>query len=436
MKSKSQRPAPPPETPRRVTLSHVVLFAAGMVLMLLLESLFWPGRGLVWHQTTAHKTPAPQILALPPLPPWGRLEYVPIALDRPESYFTNDVPDGAKTWWVFRNHTEQQLAAYLGSLELSQPTRAYLLDQAHWEMLPRAIRLAPPPEIVVSLGPETRRRLYEILGHNPENAPQARPFRFRADGFDTWFADCGLPPDKLELVRQLTYRQQNNLCFADAAAFSQLASPAEVKCLVKTLWRVSTFILKVKIEPDTDVNTLVKYWGTLGMARTYRPFIDSMSRVPEGSSLNISYFLPPFARLRLYTYPDPRDPNILRQDCFWTGMNFFNGAPDNGFFNPEYTRAALQSDYARVRDQSKQFGDLLMLVSKDEQALHLCVYLADGVVFTKNGADIQQPWVLMKLEEMLGEYESARPYDIVTYRRKTPPPISSLSELSSAARTL
>ena len=407
-----------------------------MVLMLLVESLFWPGRGLFWRKTISQATTTQNTAATTNHPSWGRLEYVPIALDRPESYFTNDVPDSAKTWWVFRNHTEQQFGAFLGSLDLTHAARTYLMDRAHWEILPRAIRLKPPPEIVVSLAPETRRRLYEMLGHNPENAAQARPFRFRADGFDTWFADCGLPPDKLELVRKLTYPQQNNLCFADAAAFSQLASPAEAKCLVKTLWRVSTFILKVKVDPATDVNALLKYWGTLGTARSYRPLIDSMSRVPEGSTINVSYFLPPFARLRLYTYPDPRDPDILRQDCFWTGMNFCNGTPDNGFFNPDYTRAALKSDYARVRDNSKQFGDLLMLLSKDEEALHLCVYLADGVVFTKNGANIQQPWVLMKLAEMLGEYETVRPYDIVTYRRKTPPPLSSVTELSRAARTL
>lgn len=398
-----------------------------MVLMLLLESLFWPGRGLFWRSAAivpgAHSTNTP---------PWGQIEYVPIALDRPEDYFTNDLKEAAKTVWVFRNHTEQQLEALFSALNLDAAARSYLTNRAHWEMLPRAIRLSPPPEVVMSLGPDSRRQLYELLAHNPENWAQAMPFRFRADGFDDWFADCGLPKSKIELVRKLTYAERGNLCFADAVAFSQLSTAEETRCLIKGLWRVSTFVMKVRIDPKTDVEELMKYWGTFGSGRAYKPLIESMSRVPEGSALNISYFLPPFARLRLYTYPDPRDTNIIRQDCFWSAMNFFNTTPDNGFFKPERTRQVLKSDYARVGDGSRRFGDLLLLLSTNDEALHMCVYLADDVVFTKNGANMQQPWVLMRLPEMLGHYEAEKPYQIIVYRRTTPAPNSALQTFSFA----
>jgi hypothetical protein len=161
-----------------------------------------------------------------------------------------------------------------------------------------------------------------------------------------------------------------------------------------------------------------------------------MARVPEGSSVNVTFFLPPFARLRLYTYPSPRDPDIMKQDCFWTAMNFFNTTPDDAFFNPEHTQKVLRSEYARVSDGTKQFGDLLVLLGPEQQALHMCVYIADDAVFTKNGANTQQPWVLMKLSEMLGEYETQKPFEIVVYRRKTPPPLSSLGGFSSSARSL
>lgn len=399
-----------------------------MVLMLLLESLFWPGRGLVWR--TAKSDPVPHSANVPS---WGQIEYVPIALDRPENYFTNDLREVAKTVWVFRNHTEQQLNALFASLDLDVTARSYLTNRAHWEMLPRAIRLSPPPEVVMALSGDTRRQLYEMLAHNPENWAQAMPFRFRADGFDDWFADCGLPRPKIELVRKMTYAERGNLCFADAAAFSQLSTTEETKCLIKSLWRVSTFVMKVRIDPKTDVAELMKYWGTIGSGRAYKPLVESMSRVPEGSTLNVSYFLPPFARLRLYTYPDPRDTNIIRQDCFWSAMNFFNTTPDNGFFNPEHTRQVLKADYARVGDGSRRFGDLLLLLSTNDEALHMCVYLADDVVFTKNGANMQQPWVLMRLPEMLSHYEAEKPYQIIVYRRKTPAPNSAL-QISSFAR--
>jgi hypothetical protein len=98
----------------------------------------------------------------------------------------------------------------------------------------------------------------------------------------------------------------------------------------------------------------------------------------------------------------------------------------------------LRSEYARIADGSHQFGDLLLLLSADQQALHMCVHIADDAVFTKNGANTQQPWVLMKLSEMLGGYESQKPFEIITYRRKTPPPLgmTMTMKINSAAHSL
>ena len=408
-----------------------------MILMFLIESLFWPGRGLAWRKNPATGKNVPATVSSGTnTPPWGRLEYTPIALERPEEYFTNDFAQKMPTVWVFRNHTAPQLTALFTGLDVSDAARAYLVNPDHWQLLPRAIRVVPPSEVVLSLSSETRRRLYEVLGRSPDNPFHANPFRFRKDGFDEWFAECGLNEEKVALVRKLTYTQQDNLCFADASTFSQISTPEETKCLIKTLWRVSTFMIKVRVDEQTDVEQLLSYWGRLGSARAYKPLLESMSRVEGGSAANISFFLPPFARLRLYTYPNPRDSNIAHQDCFWSAMNFFNTEPDNGFFNPDYTQKILRTEYARVRDGSQQYGDVLLLLGRDNQALHMCVYVADNVVFTKNGMNTQQPWVLMKLPEMLGVYELEKPFEITVYRRTKPAPISSTHEFSSAARTL
>lgn len=420
---------------RRATFSKVLLVAAGMLLMLLLESLFWPKRGIASRHDALPGT-AQAGVARTNVPAWGQLEYIPIALDRPDEYFTNDFARSPKPVWVFRNHTEQQLLALFDALDLTKNSRAWLADRAHWEFFQGGIRIAPSPEVVLSISATTREQLYSLLGRTPDNYPQFTPFRFRNDGFEDWFADCGLPREKLATVRQLTYSHDGGLCFADAATFAQISTPEETKCLIKGLWRVSTFVLKLRVNPQTDVDALMNYWGRLSAARVYRPLIESMTRVPEGAAINVSYLLPPFARLRLYTYPNPADTNILREDCFWSSMNFFNHSPDNGFFDPDYTRRAIASDYTRIRDGSRQLGDMLLLRSKEGMALHMCVYVADDVVFTKNGANIQQPWVLMKFSEMLGNYEKDKPYEVLTYRRNTPPPLGSAVEYSSVASSL
>ena len=403
--------------------------------MFLLESLFWPGRGLVWRQEERAFT-STQSSTGTTNPSWGaELRYVPIALDRPEEYFTNELDRSIATVWTFRHQTESDLVALFKALDFSDTARAWLANREHWEISPSIVRIKPPPEVVVSLSPDTRARFYAMLARNPENYLQASPFRFRANGFDDWFAECGLSQEKLALVRKLTYQEGGNLCFADAPTFARIASADETKCLIKSLWRVSTFVMKLRVDPNTDVSAVMKYWGLLGPAHVYKPLIESMSRVNEGASINISYFFPPFARLRLYTYPNPNDPNIARQDCFWSSMNFFNTSPDNGFFSPDHTRKILKQDYIRDPGGPRQFGDLLLLLGEGDRALHLCVYIADDVVFTKNGANTQQPWVLMKLPEMLSAYEVNKPFQVVTYRRKTPPQVSTLEfSAASAAR--
>jgi len=406
-----------------------------MVFMLLLETLFWPGRGMAWkHLGQSAKKSSTSIAGTNA--PWGRLEYTPIALDRPDEYFTNEFnPTAPRTLWIFRNQTEQQLSDVFGAFDFTDATRAWLTNRAQWQFTPRAIVLTPPAEVVVSLSPATRQKFYKFLGQNPENVLQSTPFRFRADGFDDWFADCGVSREKIALVRSLTYEQDGGLCFADAPTFAALSTPEETKSVIQCLWRVSTFVAKLRIDPGTDVEELMRYWSPLGPAREYRPLIESMTRVPESTTINLSYLLPPFARLRLYTYPNPRDRDIARQDCFWSSMNFFHATPDSRFFDPMHTQKILETEYTRVRDDSRRFGDLLMLISADHQALHMCVFIADDVVFTKNGANTQQPWVLMKLPEMLGHYEKDKPFQVRIYRRHSPPP-GTVQEVSSAARTL
>ena len=48
----------------------------------------------------------------------------------------------------------------------------------------------------------------------------------------------------------------------------------------------------------------------------------------------------------------------------------------------------------------------------------MCVYLADEVVFTKNGRDKIEPWVLMKLPDMLAWYKAKEPVQVAVYRAR------------------
>jgi hypothetical protein len=138
----------------------------------------------------------------------GQLEYTALALDRPDDHFTNDMSNPETTRWTFHHTSPQQLEMLFASIELPDVARKFLLDPAHWESGSNALRITPPPEVIISLGAESRRKLYEVLAESPENVPQRIPFQFRENGFDDWFAHCGLPKEKIDLVRRLTYPQK------------------------------------------------------------------------------------------------------------------------------------------------------------------------------------------------------------------------------------
>jgi hypothetical protein len=396
----------------RITYSQVLLVLSGMLLMFLIQHV-------ILQRPRAASAVARKGEHLKPAGRWGQLDYVPLALQRPDNYFTNAITR-AETVWTFRGYSEADLDKLFASLELEAETKSYLADRSHWRRMATGFRIAPPPKVVVGIKPGSRAKLYDVLARDPENVTVRMPFYFRGDGFDEWFANSGLSAEKLELVRKLSYRRDNLICFADAAAFSQLATPEESMCLVKSLWRVSTFVLQLRLSPDTDIDAVLNYWAKGGRAHVYKPLMQSLSRIDEGA-LDVASFFPPFARLRLFTFPQPDNPNAIREDCFWSSMNFFSTQPDDRFFNPDETKKALKNDYVEITKGEREFGDTLLLLSKSGQALHMCVYIADDVVFTKNGFNQAQPWVLMKLDEMLGWYEHDKPFDVLTFRRKSVP---------------
>ncbi|HON06661.1 MAG TPA: hypothetical protein PLW02_01025, partial [Verrucomicrobiota bacterium] len=95
----------------------------------------------------------------------------------------------------------------------------------------------------------------------------------------------------------------------------------------------------------------------------------------------------------------------------------FNRPPDDRFLDGDYIQQVLHSQYYNA-GTNYIFGDLIMLIEEDNKAIHMCVYIADNVVFTKNGAQELQPWILMKLPDMLKIYQTNKPLKIVAYRKR------------------
>jgi hypothetical protein len=65
------------------------------------------------------------------------------------------------------------------------------------------------------------------------------------------------------------------------------------------------------------------------------------------------------------------------------------------------------------------FGDIIMFTKPDGSIIHSCVFIADDIVYTKNGASPNAPWILMSLSDVVAFYPSNEPLDIQYYRAKS-----------------
>jgi hypothetical protein len=321
--------------------------------------------------------------------------------------------------WFFEKFTESSLSRFFSSCDLRPVERRILMDKRSWDIRTNGVSVRPPEQLVWSLTHGARQQIYSALAKSAANYPQCFPFRFPLNGFDLKFKDSGLPLEQLGRIKRLTYTNDAYLCFSDLETVKRVLKPEDFKDLIETLYIVPSYLLKLRINADSDIDGLIKYWGKGGREKRIAPILASLSKVPGGTSMNISYLLPTFARLRLYTYPEAwNDATASQQDCFFTAMNFFNETPDTNFFGSAYSRKVLDSEYEPVTGEPT-LGDVITLFNDRGDAVHTCVYIADDFVFTKNGINSAQPWVLMRMADMLLIYynESGR---ILFLRRKNP----------------
>jgi hypothetical protein len=259
--------------------------------------------------------------------------------------------------------------------------------------------------------------IYSQLARTKRNDFHAAPFVYRRGGFDDWFGHSGLSATTLELVKQVVYQRGAALCVSDLPELSvRITDRAERRRLIKTLSRSSALLMKLRVRPDSDPEALTGYWAQGWHVKDIGPLLESLTRVTNSVTIDVLHLLPPFARKRVNSYPTPLAPGQRAPDCYWTAFNFFNDPPEDRYFDDNLWRRELQEDYQVVEQPT--FGDLVFLTRPDGVPIHCAVFVADDVVFTKNGANLRQPWKLMKLEDMLARYPEDFPLRVAFFHAK------------------
>jgi hypothetical protein len=428
--SKSAVPAEHPAPALYIHVSHKTLVL--LVLLLIIPCLIVAAAlsySRIIHST--NKTSnilsddnSPQITQGNP-GPWGQLLYLHVMIDIPDEFITLYPFELPPPRWFFKDYSKERVIELLKSADVSQAQIDKSLPDSAWESKAEGMWLTPGDELILGLSPEGRSKIYSVLLAFKENDEILDPVWFRPETLDKQLAESGLAPQSIKLLKRLLYRNGSPLLlFADKdTALRQLPNDNEKRLFVKTIYRKSTLMARLKIDADTNVDALAGYWGIGGRHKDILPLLRSMQRVEGGLNMSLIYVLPKFIREQLYTYPyhstDPKAPN---QDCFWTAFNTFNSQPDDNFSNDMgYARQALIKDYYNIA-QPSQLGDLIFLSASENQVIHAAVYIADDVVFTKNGNHFTQPWILMHMKDMLETYAARFPagkqLQILYFRRK------------------
>jgi hypothetical protein len=334
--------------------------------------------------------------------PWGTLETTPIALERPGEYFEKDKAPSPAIRWFFSRQTPSELARFFRESQLPEHFKLRLADTNQWEITPAGIWIEPGLDVIREMKPEVRGSIYRVLAGSSENRMHRNPF-FQQTETKRLLSETGLARESIELIEQLTYPRGKANCFSDLDYLELTLPPGEMLKAARILTRVPSVLVHLQITPESDVDALLEYWGTQSVSFKLRPLLESMKRLPEGGRLDVSWFFPSVPRSLVHSYPHPANTIAGKYpDCFWSALNFFNETPTPFPIDAGTIRDVLMNEYHTV-SKPERFGDLILFyepLGADIFTVHLCVYIADGIVFTKNGYDPRQPWVLAHLKDV------------------------------------
>jgi hypothetical protein len=354
------------------------------------------------------------------IPAWGQFIERDFDLEQPDEYVDYETDTNRAEAWVFEGMTPDEARVKMQSSGLTADQIADAMQPSRVAFANSSTVITPDDDLVFSLPEQTRAKLYAVLAHFPANEFMHFPFCFGTNVFDSWFGDGKIDAETFSLLKKLVYVRGETVCFSDLVPLLQrVPDEKNRQRLVKALSRQSALLLGIRIWPDTDIDKLLGYWAWAPGVKVIdaRPLLESMKRLPNGGGVGILYLLPPFARERLYTYPLPSQLGDPTMDCHWSTMNFFNATPDNRFSDPKYTSAYIAANFYPIAKPTA-YGDVVLLLDENGSAIHSGVYLADNIIFTKNGNNFAQPWMLMRLKDLVAEYTTDVPPRVVVYRNK------------------
>jgi len=351
--------------------------------------------------------------------PWGRVVCSSVYLEAPAELLEQFPMPNTATYWVLEGFSEVGFRALLVKAGLGGEAVAKLGAPENMRADEGALVVSVPLAELESITPEERAVIYRELAKSERNTYHKDPVFISSGDVGEWFRNSGVRPELEEKIRRLCYPRGDGLAFSDVSALLGYAeSDSEARQLFRLCSRTRALIARLRVDAGADHAALREYWSNQFHFRESLPLLDSFLE-SEAVELDVSHLMPAGGRKLLYSFPTLGTAAGGRlPDCHWTSLNFFSAVPQDLYRDTRMATSKVLESYVRV-EGAWRFGDVLMFVeAQTGGALHSCVYLADDLVFTKNGDNLLTPWILVRISDLKQVYFSDRDGTVQAYRRK------------------
>ena len=350
--------------------------------------------------------------------PWGDLEISPMYIEAPDYLLDTVQRPNSKPVWNFPGGTESSLRSLFTKAGLANAAQYRILDPQRMLKQGALLTVFPPIDDLQAIPQEVRSSIYAELAKSELNEFHANPIYIVGGNVDEWLRETGLRPKLQDLIRRMTWHTGSALAFSDLRTLlSQAESDGEVRHIFKTTTRRRTLLVRLKIGPGTDMKSLISYWSAGGRSLDIVPMLEAMAGRGCETEIDITHLLPAIPRRRLYTYPTLDLATRGRMpDCHWTSLNFFELTPKEYFLDLRLAANHLMQGYEKIGSPYR-LGDVLVFMNPDGNAIHSCVYIADNIVFTKNGENALSPWLLKRQSDIEEIYKRGPEWPMQAFRK-------------------
>lgn len=357
--------------------------------------------------------------------PWGQLETFPIVLEPSDTVLREPLYQLPLPTWSFpADWSVERIASLFRENGIAASEIETMLRPEN-RRLDGAFQFFFPSETaILSLDPRRRAALYAVLGQWSTNPYQSMPFSLGARNVTSLAAlsPHPIPTEVLQLADRLVYLNEPKHVFADFGLVSlRLPDPAARLAFVKVLLRSPSLMVRLRVPLHADPEEVRRYWSLDGRYPGNLPFLEAAITDHDGEAgepIDLVHLLPPLPRQLLYAYsPQSLAVGAQRPDCFWSALNFFEDEFSQRYLDP-VVGESVGTAWLPVEGASR-FGDLVVIHSIiNDTAIHGCTYLADGLVFTKNGKSPVRPWLIQTLDEVKATYCRDDQHQVLSFRHR------------------